>query len=240
VTRSRWIAALAVLCTLVVPTHLQATTTLPVPPPPTSAPANVVATAGNARVTLTWSAVTGAAGYRVFRGENGVWNPAPVATTSNTTLTSYNLTNGSMYSFTVAAYTKGGNGPVSLAVSAMPLAPPSGVTATFGDTRITLNWTPSAGAASYTIYRKVSGEPAYSEFATGVVAPPFVDTGLTNGTRYYYQLRALAGATQSGLSASVSAVPLPPPPASAPAVTAVPGNAKVTLTWNALPDATSY
>ena len=53
-------------------------------------------------------------------------------------------------------------------------------------------------------------------------------------------MRAFSGAAQSELSAGASAVPLPPPPAAAPVVTAVAGNAKVTLTWNALPDATSY
>ena len=239
-TRSFRIAALAVLCTLVVSTHLQATTTTTLLPPPTTAPADLVAAAGNARVTLTWTAVEGASGYRVYRAANGVWNASPVASTTSTAHTSYNLVNGTTYSFKVAAYTSGGTGPQSLVVSAMPLAPPSGVTAAFGDKQITLNWTPAAGATSYTIYRKISGELAFSEFATGVAAPPFVDTGLTNGTRYYYQLRTIAGAAQSGLSSTVSAVPLPPPPALPPVVTAVPGNAKVTLTWNALPDATSY
>lgn len=237
--RSIRIAALAVLCTLVVSTHLQATTTTLVPPP-TTAPAGLVAVAGNAKVTLTWTAVADAYGYRVYRATNGVWNATPVASTTSTTLTNYNLVNGTVYTFAVAGYTSGGTGPQSLAVSAMPIAPPTGVTATFGDTRITLNWIPSAGATSYTVYRKVSGELAYSELATGLVGPPFIDTGLTNGTRYYYQLRAFGGGSQSSLSASVSAVPLPPPPAIAPVVNAVPGNAKVTLTWNALPDATSY
>jgi uncharacterized protein (DUF1800 family)/fibronectin type 3 domain-containing protein len=176
----------------------------------------------------------------VFRGANGQWDPSPVASTSGTTHTSYNLLNGTTYSFTVAAYTRGGNGPVSLAVSAMPLAPPTEVTAASGDTRVTLNWTPPAGASSFIVYRKFGSETAFTVLASGVVAPPFVDPGLTNGTRYYYQLRAVAGATQSDLSAKVSAVPLPPPPAAAPAVAAAPGNARVTLTWTPLPDATSY
>jgi len=240
VTRSLRIAALAVFCTLVVSTHLQATTTLTLLPPPTAAPVNLVATPGNAKVTLTWSALAGATGYRLYRATNGVWAPTPVASTTTTTYTNYSLVNGTTYTFAVAGYTSGGTGPQSLAVSALPLAPPAGLTATFGDTRITLDWTPSAGASTYTVYRKVSGELAFTEFATGVVAPPFIDTGLTNGTRYYYQLRAFGGGTQSGISATVSAVPLPPPPAAPPVVTAVPGNARVTLTWSALPDATSY
>jgi len=183
--------------------------------------------------------MTGVSGYRIYRGANGVWEPTPVASTSNTSFTNYSLTNGTTYSYAIAAYTKGGNGPQSSAVSATPLAPPTGLAATFGDTRITLTWAPSAGASSYIVYRKAGAEVAYTELANAS-GPPFVDTGLTNGTRYRYQLRAVAAGTQSDLSARVSAVPLPPPPASAPVVIAAPGNARVTLTWGALPDATSY
>ena len=88
--------------------------------------------------------------------------PTPVATTTATTHTSYSLANGTTYSFTVAAYTSGGNGPLSLPVSATPLAPPQGVTAASGDQRVTLNWQPSAGATSYTIYRKFGSELVYT------------------------------------------------------------------------------
>ena len=209
------LASLAVLCAMTMSAPVAATTrTLAsLLPPPTSAPANVSAVSGNARVTVSWSPVEGATGYRVFRGSNGVWGIAPVATTKGTTHTSHNLINGTTYSFTVAAYTNGGNGPLSPAVIATPLAPPAGVTAASGDQRVTLNWQPSVGATSYTIYRRFGGDVAYSPLVTGVMAPPFVDPGLTNGTRYYYQLRAFTADAQSGLSASVSAVPLPPPPA---------------------------
>lgn len=202
-------AALAVLCTIALSTPSQATTRtlVPVPRPPASAPGVVNAVAGNAKVILTWAPVAGAAGYRVFRGANGQWRPAPIATTTGTTHTSYSLTNGTRYSFTVAAYTKGGNGPLSLTVAATPLAPPTGLTAASGDARVTLNWVPSAGASTYTVYRKFRSELVFSELTTGVLAPPFVDGGLINGTRYYYQLRAVSGETQSELSAKVPAVP---------------------------------
>ena len=204
------------------------------PPPPASAPAAVTATPGNAKVTVTWQAVAGATGYRVFR------NSVSVGTTSGLTHTSWSLTNGTTYSFMVAAYTKGGNGPMSAAVNAMPLAPPTGFTAAFGDRQVTLNWQPSAGATSYIVYRKTTPETVYSVLAGDVSAPPYVDANLTNGQKYYYQLRAVASTTQSGLTSTVSATPLPPRPAAAPVVDAAPGNARVTLTWTALPDATSY
>jgi hypothetical protein len=172
---------------------------------PTDAPI-LSATAGSALVKLSWTAVSGAAGYRVFRSVDGQWNPDPIRSTANTTFTNSKLENGVKYSFTVAAYTAAGNGPLSLAVTVMPLAAPADLTITRGDQRAKLAWTPSTGATSYTVYRRLSTEPDFTELATGVVSPPFVDMPLTNGRRYYYRVRALAGDAQSDLSARVSTV----------------------------------
>lgn len=207
---------------------------------PSAAPENVGVEPGNSRVRITWSPVAGAEGYRIYQGVNGVWIPTPVGRTIGTSHTSQGLANGTMYSFTVAAYTKAGNGPLSLSVSAMPLAPPGAVTATVGDRRVTLNWQPAAGATSYTIDRRIGNQTEFAELTTGVVTPPFADPQLTNGARHQYRISAVTAATQSEWSPTVSAVPVPPTPASAPVVHAVAGNGKVTLTWNAVPDAPGY
>ena len=239
VTRSAPFALVAMLGVIVLSTPAFATTNTP-PPPTVAAPEDVTVVPGNGKVTVMWSPVQGAEGYRIYRGVNGVWIATPVGRTTGTSHTSYGLANGTTYSFTVAAYTKDGNGPLSLAVSAMPIAPPQGMTAATGDGRVTIKWQPSAGATSYTIYRKVEGEPEFSELTTGVLTPPFVDPGLTNGTRYSYQLLATTAASYSDFSASVSAIPVPPPPKSGPVVSAVAGNGKVTLTWSEVPGAARY
>jgi cellulose 1,4-beta-cellobiosidase len=175
------------------------------------APATVMATPGNAKVRLTWTPVSGASGYRVFRGANGRWDPKPIAITPATSYTSKELENGIRYSFTVAAYSSEGDGPLSLAVMATPLGPPSDVTAAAGDKRITLKWTLSAGATSYVIYRRMTTDPEFYELATGVLAPPFIDTGLTNGRRYFYQVRAVSGDAESDRSETATAVASGPP-----------------------------
>lgn len=211
-----------------------------VPPAPVAAPAQIAAESGNGKVMLTWSPVPGAEGYRVYRGVKGVWIKTPVGRTTLTSHTSQGLENGTLYSFTVAAYSKGGNGPLSLAISAMPLAPPGEITATAGDRRVTLAWLPSAGATSYTIYRRVGNDSDFAELTTGVMTSTFVDPQLTNGTRHYYRVTAVTAAAQSEWSANVSAVPVPPPPASTPVLSLAAGNAKVTLTWTAVPDAPGY
>jgi len=199
------VVAATAICVIVVSPQGHANET---PHNPATAP-SVIAIAGNARVRLSWTPVDGAIGYHVFRGTNGVWEPKPLARTTVTSYTSDRLENGVPYSFTVAAVGQEGDGPLSLAVTATPLAPPAEVTATPGDRRVTLKWMPSAGASSYVIYRRMSTDPDYQELATGVVAPPFVDTGLTNGRRYHYQIRAIAGSTQSEPSERASAIAQP-------------------------------
>jgi hypothetical protein len=190
-------ASLIVLFAMLVSTPIAAA-------PPGSAPSSVSAVPGNGRVTVSWTPVPGAAGYRLYRAANGVWETAPIATTTSTTHVSRGLANGTTYSFTVAAYAKSGDGPLSLAVTAMPLSPPLDVTAASGDERVVITWQLSAGATSYTIYRKLEGEADYAELTTGVTAPPFVDPGLENGARYSYYLRAVTAATDSDPSAVVS------------------------------------
>ena len=195
------------------------------------APANVSAFPGNGKVKLTWSPVAGADGYRIYRAANGVWQQTPVASTTATSHVSASLVNGITYSFTVAAFTKVGDGPSSLSVTVTPLAMPEAVTPTAGDRRINLNWEPTAGATSYIIYRKVGAEPGFQEIAVGVTSPSFVDLNLAPGTRYHYQVRAINAGTESELSERVSAVPSGAPD---------PDLMVVTLTPHALPDTYTF
>jgi len=238
------IAIGALLIPIAWPVHAGAGTTprTAATPPPSDAPLNLTATAGNARVTLAWEAVAGATGYRIVRATAGVWDATPFVSTTRTTYTNSGLTNGTPYTYRVLAYTGGGNGPPSNDAGATPMAPPSGVTAAAGDTQVTLMWNAATGALTYTIYRSTSStDSTFAPIATDVSALTYLDAGLTNGTRYYYRLKAFAAGGESALSVKVSARPLPPPPDAAPGnLFAKPGNARVTLTWNAVDAATSY
>ena len=61
-------------------------------------------------------------------------------------------------------------------------------------------WSATAGAVSYNVYRGTSpGGEGTTPVATGVTVLGFTDTGLTNGTTYYYQMTALnAGGEMPG------------------------------------------
>ncbi|MGA2053637.1 MAG: autotransporter-associated beta strand repeat-containing protein, partial [Opitutales bacterium] len=87
-----------------------------------------------------------------------------------------------------------------------PPDPPANLTATPGNTSVTLNWSASAGATSYVIMRGTSsgGE---TTLVTGITGTNYTDTGLTNGVTYYYEVAASNVNGTSVNSDEVSAVP---------------------------------
>jgi beta-glucanase (GH16 family) len=95
---------------------------------------------------------------------------------------------------------------VQVGGSVSPPASPAGVSAIAGDTRIILNWNASSGATGYRVKRAtVSGGP-YSLVASPAT-PGYTDTGLTDGTSYYYVITAINSAGESGNSAQATAIP---------------------------------
>ncbi|KAF0096039.1 MAG: fibronectin type III domain-containing protein [Puniceicoccaceae bacterium 5H] len=86
-------------------------------------------------------------------------------------------------------------------------AVPSLLTPTIGDGSVTLSWNASTGSTSYTVLRSTTSGSGYA-----VIGNPggttFTDTGLSNGTTYYYVVRAANSAGTSGDSNQVSATPV--------------------------------
>ncbi len=210
---------------------------------PPAAPTGLTATPGNAQVALTWTASAGATSYNVKRATVSGGPYAVVASPVSNSYTNTGLTNGTTYYYVVSAVNGGGESPNSAQVSATPQASPpaapTGLTATPGNAQVALTWTASAGATSYNVKRAtVSGGP-YAVVASPV-SNSYTNTGLTNGTTYYYVVSAVNGGGESPNSAQVSATPQASPPAAPTGLTATPGNAQVALTWTASAGATSY
>ena len=217
----------------------------PPPPPPLPAPTNLTATAGNAQVMLNWQAVAGATSYNISRSNTA--NGTVSFTQNGVTGTTFNntgLTNGQQYFYKVRAVNAGGAGAPSNEASATPMAAPpppvpTNLTATAGDKQVTLNWTPSAGATSYAIFRNTSATIPGAALQT-VVAPPFLNTGLTNGTAYFYWVRAIGPTGTSAASGQATATPQVPAPTTAPTLTLTVGNGQLSLSWTAVTGATGY
>src|SRR5262245_12347223 len=108
----------------------------------------------------------------------------------------------------------GSRGPVDPPATA-PSAP-TGLAATAGNAQVSLSWTASAGATTYKVKRSTTAGGPYAEIQAGVTATRFTNTGLTNGTAYFYVVTAVNNVGESGNSNQASATPTPPnqaPPA---------------------------
>ena len=87
---------------------------------------------------------------------------------------------------------------------------PTNLAATAGDAQIALRWDASENATTYVLQRALSldgpfGEPIWSGAQTS-----FTDTGLANGTPYFYIVSASNGGGQSPPSTPIGATPFSP------------------------------
>jgi hypothetical protein len=115
----------------------QASATPEAPSVPPAAPTNLTATAGNAQVSLTWSASSGATSYHVKRATTSGGPYTQIAAPTSTSYTDTSLTNGTTYYYVVSALNSAGESVNSAQVSAVPSTPPP---TTFGTW---INVTPS-------------------------------------------------------------------------------------------------
>ena len=115
---------------------------------------------------------------------------------------------------------------------------PSGVTAMPGNGQVTIAWTAETDATSYNIYWSTTPgvTTANGTKITGA-ASPYVHSGLTNGTTYYYVVTSVNKDGESAPSSEVSATLGQPAPTG---VTATPGNGQITIGWTAEADVISY
>jgi fibronectin type 3 domain-containing protein len=202
--------------------------------PAPATPTGLAATAGNAQVSLTWTASVGATSYHVKRATNSGAETQISAPTS-TSYTDTVLTNGTKYFYVVVAANSGGDSANSAEVSATPTAPstppaaPTGLNATGGNAQVSLSWNASAGAASYDIKRSTTSGGPYSTAVASPTASNYTDTSVTNGITYYYVVSAVNTIGQSANSAQASATPAAP--AANVIITINPGQNKPISPW---------
>ncbi|WP_342471678.1 S-layer homology domain-containing protein [Metasolibacillus sp. FSL H7-0170] len=79
-----------------------------------------------------------------------------------------------------------------------------------GDGHATISWSPISGATSYRVYQSTSsGSYGAAEATVDSTVYSSNFTGLTNGTTYYFVVRAVSGGTESSNSNEVSVTPAP-------------------------------
>jgi hypothetical protein len=87
---------------------------------------------------------------------------------------------------------------------------PTGLVATAGDARVTLDWNDNAASdqvTRYQVYRSTSATSGFVKIADGPTTSAYADVGLTNGTTYYYRVSALNSVGYGDWNDPVSVTP---------------------------------
>lgn len=158
-------------------------------------------------------------GFQIFRSVNqGAFtllvalpaSPAPAPAT--VTYTDTGLTPGTRYDYHIQAFNLAGYSDFTGVTTATLTAAPTGLAAAARSGQVTLTWSAPGGAVSYNVYRGTSpGGESPTPIATGLTALTYTDTGLSDGTTYYYTVTAVDAGGESAPSAEVSATPKAPP-----------------------------
>ena len=204
------------------------------------APTGLTPTVGNTQISLSWTAPADGGSpiddyvvdYKLHSDSS--WTTFADGTSTSTTATVINLTNGLSYDFRVSAHNAVGTGSPSATATATPATVPSAPakgTATKGNASASVAFTPpNDGGSAITGYTVTSSPGSFT--GTGVTSPIIVP-GLTNGTPYTFTITATNVIGTS--PASVASDPVTPAtvPGVPIAILATPGNAQVSLSWTA-------
>ncbi|MBQ8939624.1 MAG: fibronectin type III domain-containing protein [Paludibacteraceae bacterium] len=169
-------------------------------------------------IQLSWNSVSGAVGYYIAKAtENSEWE---YYKTSYTSVQFDDVTVGTTYIFSVAAYdsdenpgewsedkyitfngsSSGGGGGSTTSKPGTP----TGVTATAASSYIVVTWNSVSGAESYNVYRSTSASGTYT-FQSSVTTTNYTDYNVDAGTTYYYKVEAENSAGKSSKSSYASA-----------------------------------
>lgn len=177
--------------------------------------AGLTATNSAGAITVSWSAVSGATAYTVYRSTSS--GGTYTAISSNQTAATYTdpasgLTNGTTYFYEVSASNanhqcaSARSAAVSVRSCTFPVAPAGLSAKRSGNKQVTLVWTNSTGATSYNILRSTTSGSGYASVGTAA-GSPYVDNTAANATAYFYVVTARSdagGNCSSGNSAEVS------------------------------------
>ena len=154
------------------------------------------------QVALNWTSVSGATNYAVYTYINGTWSVAGYRTATGMYVR--NLANGTKYGFAVKAYVNGTWSSVSSSdiVYATPVsaaAKPVITKAQGQNGRVALNWTAVNGATNYAVYTYLNGKWSVAGYRT---ATGMYVTGLTNGTKYGFAVKAYVNGAWTNITSA--------------------------------------
>lgn len=155
------------------------------------------------KVKLSWSAVTGASKYWIYRSTDGKSFKYYDAT-SGTTYTNSSVTSGVRYYYRVKAVTTingvDWTGDLSAVKNTVPVATPK-LSISKSSGKANLNWSAVTGASKYWVYRSTDGVN-YSYYST--TSKTSYTVSVNSGTKYYYKVKAVATVDGSDWTGNLS------------------------------------
>ena len=195
---------------------------------------------------LTWSAVSGAASYRVYRSESRGTGYSLLGTTTSTSYVNTGAAVGKTYYYRVKAVNSAGTSAYSNIVSGTARTPAPAAPVLKGGTssasgKPQLTWAAVDGAAKYDVYRSNSADGTFSKVGS-TDKTTYVNTGAVQGVTYFYKIRAVGASGASGFSNTVAIHVAGV--IKAPAAVVLSGikadAAGITVTWKATANADTY
>jgi fibronectin type 3 domain-containing protein len=156
---------------------------------------------------LSWTAVSGATGYKVeYQTGSSEWTPIQETITA-TSYTHSGLTEWTTYTYRIKAVMNSDESAYSAAVSRTVGPVPTGVSATAqSSSSISVSWNAVSGAISYKVYYRIGTYGALTQADLATTATSYTHTGLQANTTYWYYITALNSTrNESGYSSAVSA-----------------------------------
>jgi len=205
--------------------------------PPNAPTTLTIATPNTTSIQLTWSSVSNATGYKIFRDGTQI-------ALSSTTTYSDTPTPGIQYTYTVKSYNSDGESSSSSpsATGYIILSAPTGVSATKNsnstESYIRVTWNSVPGATSYKVFRRTATSSFVQIDTTANTTYDDTNTDLLYNTIYTYQVTAnssLPSATSGNsiITSSSSGILKSPPPSSFSISSASSTYTdKVIVTWN--------
>jgi fibronectin type 3 domain-containing protein len=174
--------------------------------PSTPTPTGLTATAGPARVALSWNTVPNA-WYFLYRRDTGGGSFQKIGPMTQHGMVDNVFLNNHTYEYKVSATAFGQEGPATATVSARPQppSPPSGLTGSSGAVgQVSLRWSASStGNVYYWIYLRTAGG-AFTRLKFPVNGTSWTGTGLTGWGTYEFRVTATGSTGESAATGTVS------------------------------------
>ncbi len=225
----------------------------PAKPKPPKAPTVSCETISNSEIDVSWSSVSSAKGYRVYRCEGTSCTPTSlVRTQTGTSWLNSSLKEDTVYRYRVRAYNDAGNSSYSNTVTCrtdkeeVPKPPkaPTVSCETISNSEIDVSWSSVSSAKGYRVYRCEGTSCTPTSLVRTQTGTSWLNSSLKEDTVYRYRVRAYNDAGNSSYSNTVTcqtdkeAIPKPPkaPTASCETIS----NSQIEVSWSSISNAQGY